>query len=82
MKHMLTMAVKWDVLSKNPFAGVKLLHVPDMPERILSWDEEVKLLEVCDEVHSPCLRPIVALALNTGMRKGEILTLQWTRRLT
>ncbi len=78
-KHMLTMAVKWNELSKNPFAGVKLLPVPEMAERILGKDEEQRLLEACDRVRAPYLRPIVVLALNTGMRKGEILALQWAQ---
>ena len=73
------MAVKWGELPKNPFTGVKLLHVPAIPERILGRDEELKLLEACAQVRSPHLGPIVSLALNTGMRKGEILALQWTQ---
>jgi integrase len=79
MKHMLTMAVKWDLLSTNPFTGVRLLHVPDAVERILEWDEEIKLLGACDRVNLPLLRPLLILALNTGMRKGELLALQWVR---
>ena len=31
------------------------------------------MIEACD----PHLRPIVITALNTGMRKGEILNLRW-----
>jgi integrase len=79
VKHMLAMAIKWGELSKNPFKEVKLLRVPKMHERILEQDEEVELLEACDQVRAPYLRPIILFALNTGMRKGEILSLQWSQ---
>ncbi len=79
VKNMLTMAVKWNVLQQNPFAGVKLLPVPTMLERILGDEEEPKLLEACDRVRAPYLHPIVNLALNTGMRKGEIFSLHWSQ---
>jgi integrase len=74
---MMSMAVKWNLLEKNPFAGVKLLHVPAFPERILSKEEEEKLLSACKRVRAPYLRFIVGLALNTGMRRGEVLSLRW-----
>ena len=42
-------------------------------DRVLSAEEEGKLIrEVADH-----LRPIITCALNTGMRKGEILSLKW-----
>jgi integrase len=79
LKHMMSMAVKWDILAKNPFAGVKLLHVPTFPERILAKEEEERLLAACERVRTPYLRSMVTLALNSGMRKGEILSLRWAQ---
>jgi len=77
LKHMMSMAVAWDILGSNPFSGVKLLRVPKRTERVLSAEEEAQLLAAFGQVRSPHLRSCVLLALNTGMRKGEILGLRW-----
>lgn len=79
LKHMLSMAVRWGLLDENRIRDVKLLHVGKQPERILSRVEEERLLAACDRTRAPHLRPIVTLALHTGMRKTEILTLEWNQ---
>jgi integrase len=79
LKHMLNKAVEWKLLHENPFAKVKLLPIQRYPERILTEDEEVKLLTACHRVRARHLPAIVILALHTGMRKGEILSLQWSQ---
>jgi len=49
------------------------LKKQEFRDRVLSAEEEGKLIrEVADH-----LRPIITCALNTGMRKGEILSLKW-----
>jgi|HubBroStandDraft_6_1064221.scaffolds.fasta_scaffold19728_2 integrase len=78
-KHMLAKAVKWEMIADNPFRGVRNLEVPKRDERVLSADEEVKLLAACDRVRTRLLLPLVVLALNTGMRRGELLSLEWSR---
>jgi len=39
----------------------------------------VRLLTACEQSRNPYLSTIVTIALNTGMRKGEILRLEWDR---
>jgi integrase len=45
--------------------------------RYLSVDERTRLFGACAQSRSPCLHQIVLMALVTGARKTEILTLRW-----
>jgi len=46
--------------------------------RVMSFDEEKKLLEACaDDTPRAHLRPLIIAAVNTGARKGELLSLTW-----
>ena len=73
LKRMLTLAVQWHDLKENPIKSVKLFREDNLVERILTPEEELRLLREC----ASHLRPIVITALNTGMRLGEILSLTW-----
>jgi integrase len=79
LKHIMKKAIEWRFRRDNPFQGVKLLHVPGRQDRILTPEEEVKLLAACEKIRAPYLRPICVLALNSGMRKSEILSLKWSQ---
>ena len=74
LKHLLSKAVEWDVLDRNPAIGVKLFKETNRRLRYLSVEECRALLEACP---TETLRRVVILALHTGMRKGEILNLKW-----
>jgi integrase len=57
----------------NPVSIAGLLREDNHRDRVLTPDEEERLMSSS----SDHLRPILAMALNTGMRKGEILSLTW-----
>lgn len=74
LKKMFNLAIDWQYAKENPVRKVKLFSEKDnLKERVLSKEEEIRLLAECAD-H---LRPIIITALNTGMRKNEILTLTW-----
>jgi len=76
LKKMFNLAIDWNYLKENPARKVKLFSEKDnLKERILSTEEEKRLLEVSSE-H---LRPIIITAICTGMRRGEILSLKWNQ---
>jgi integrase len=61
-------------------SGDPLISVADerKRERILTRDEENRLLAACENRYQRHLRPILICALDTGMRRGEILGLKWS----
>ena len=71
---MLTKGVQWGILDKNPASGVKLHKENNRRLRYLTSEECKALLDAC---LSPTMSQIVIVALNTGMRRGEILNLKW-----
>lgn len=76
LKHMFTKAFEWDMVSEDILKRVrkvKLFLDDGKRLRYLSREECQALIGACDG-H---IKPIVATALNTGMRRGEILNLKW-----
>ena len=74
-----TIAMKeWGWVEDSPFRRVSNLKEPRGRVRFLSDDERVRLLDACQN-HSKQLYMIVVLALSTGARQAEILTLVWSQ---
>jgi integrase len=73
LKHLMALALEWELIPANPTHGVKAPRVPVGRVRYLQPTELRAVLEACPE----WLRPIAGLAVATGMRRGEILGLRW-----
>jgi len=73
LKTLFNKAVEWGRIESSPVEKVKKFREPNFKERILNASEMVKLLDVSNS-H---LKPILIVALNTAMRRGEILSLKW-----
>ena len=70
---MFNKAIEWGKVHENPTDKVKFFKENNHRLRYLT-KEEIKALYNAAAEH---LKPIIVIALNTGVRKGEILNLKW-----
>lgn len=73
LRTMYNKAIQWGRLKENPTKTVQMFKANNQIVRFLTREEIKKLLEVC----RPYMRDIVTFAINTGLRRGEILGLKW-----
>lgn len=73
------MSIKeWGIpLPNNPCRNIKKPKVNNQRSRTLSIDEEAVLLHYATQSKSKLLPHLITLALETGMRLGELLSLTW-----
>lgn len=82
LRRMLNVAQAEGWILRNPFKqGAPLISAADerKRERILTPEEEKRLIEACGVRQRLHLRPLVIAALDTGMRRGELLKLKWSQ---
>ncbi len=72
LRRVLQSAVEKDRLLTNPCAKVRPPRVPARPMAILNWSQAVTLAEA----HPERLRPMIYLALDSGMRWSELVGLR------
>jgi integrase len=77
MRHLLRLARRWGYVKEAP--EIELAREPEGRLRFLSEDEAVRLLDACRRSQNPHLAAVVTVALNTGMRRGEVMGLTWER---
>ena len=67
----------WQWIDRSPMAMITKPRAARGRVRFLSGGERDALLAACTELKHPYLWTIVMLALSTGMRLGEIMSLRW-----
>jgi integrase len=73
LRHLLYWAMDEGYLTANPLARMPLVPERRKPRVMMTVGEESLLLRAA----APHLRPIIVIGLDTGMRRGEILSQQW-----
>jgi integrase len=70
---------EWSLPTANPCALVRKPPTPPGRTRLLTTQEEARLLDELKPVRrrSPWMVPLVMLALESAMRRGELLSLRW-----
>ena len=81
LRHMFRLArQEWNLpLASNPLADLRSPAPGKARNRRLTLDETERLWPAIDQLRSPVMRALIRFALETGMRRGELLALRWTR---
>jgi integrase len=71
---------EWGMHISNPVQMVRKPSQPPGRSRVLTYDEEQRLLVAAAPVgrRSPWLLPAIVISIETAMRRGELLALRWS----
>jgi site-specific recombinase XerD len=74
LKASFTKAVHWGHIEENPFRAVKPFL---LPQRAPIYFTKEQLSELLRHMGQPWLRDVVIFLVNTGVRVGELVNLEW-----
>ncbi|GFO57253.1 integrase [Geomonas sp. Red276] len=77
LKRMLNLAVKWELLEKNPASGQEKFKEPPSRERYLTKEELPRFLRALEENEDRLSVAALCLLLFTGCRRSEVVSLKW-----
>jgi integrase len=66
-----------EIIAASPCASLAAPAADRKPVRFLSGTEADGLQAVADQDRNPAVGPLVAMALGTGLRHGELMALRW-----
>lgn len=80
LHHMFEIARReWAIpLKTNPLSEVAKPRLDNRRERRLRGDEWPRLMGAAEQSRNPLIAPLIRLAVETGMRRSELLRLDWS----
>src|SRR5258708_37802793 len=67
-------AVRWKLIVESPFKQIPLMRIPERQPIYFSKEEFLKFIAAISE---KWFKDLVIMAVSTGLRRGELLNLQW-----
>ncbi len=77
IKRMFNLAIKWGFLERSPATGVEKFKTPPHRERYLTKEELPRFLTALDKLEDREAAAALSLALYTGCRRTEVMSLRW-----
>lgn len=78
IRHAFNLAVEWDMLEKNPAAGIAQFNVDNKVEHYLNEEELERLVNVLRANDPPTVCQVALFLLSTGARLSEALQAKWS----
>ena len=75
LKHMFSTAINWEYIRENPVRKIKMMKEQGKVRYLTEEEIKILLQKTRESPVAYYMLPILMIALNTGMRKGEILSL-------
>ena len=75
VKAAMSTAARWQLITKNPFEKLPLATIPKRTPAFLTIQDAERLLSFSGDAW---LKDFIIFAINTGMRRSEILSLRWS----
>lgn len=79
LRRMMNLAVKWQLIEKNPTDGLDKFREGPLRERYLSREELPRFLKALAEENDTLSKAAILLLLYTGCRRNELLSMTWSQ---
>jgi integrase len=79
IQHIFEVArIEWNIpLAINPVKAIRKPKADNPRERRLREGEWGRLMTACEQCRNPIVGPVLHFAIETGMRRGELLNAKW-----